>query len=82
LTITKDGNVPEIQFNDDNVWQNFAPDWVALKAGPWFPFLQLLTGDSVSDHCVHRPKPTKSASKTNKAPDCILCGGKADSSSG
>jgi hypothetical protein len=27
-------NVPQIQFNDDAVWQDFAPDRTALKAGP------------------------------------------------
>ena len=41
LRITKDGNVPQIQFNDDGVWHDFAPDRVALNTGPWFPFLQL-----------------------------------------
>jgi hypothetical protein len=68
LRISKDGNVPQIQFNDDAVWHDFAPDSVALKAGPWFPFLQLYGDDRLSDHCVHRPKPTKSAGKTSKAP--------------
>ena len=34
-------NVPQIQFNDDGVWHDFAPDRAALKAGPWFPFLML-----------------------------------------
>ena len=65
LCINKDGNVPQIRFNDDAVWHNFAPDRAAVKAGPWFPFLQLDEGDRLSDHCVHRPKPTKSAGKTN-----------------
>jgi hypothetical protein len=68
LRISKDGNVPQIQFNDDAVWHDFAPDRAALKAGPWFPFLQLSAHDRLSDHCVHRPKPTKSAGKTIKAP--------------
>ena len=68
LRISKDGNVPQIQFNDDAVWHDFAPDRAAVKAGPWFPFLRLFNGDRLSDHCVHRPKPTKSAGKTSKAP--------------
>ena len=34
-------NVPQIQFNDDDVWHDFAPDGAALKAGPWFPYVQL-----------------------------------------
>ena len=68
LRINKDGNVPQIQFNDDAVWHDFAPDKAAVKAGPWFPFLRLIGGDRLSDHCVHRPKPTKSAGKTIKAP--------------
>ena len=69
LRITKDGNVPQIQFNDDGVWHDFAPDMAAVKAGPWFPLLVLnAANDRLSDHCVHRPKPTKSAGKTSKAP--------------
>jgi hypothetical protein len=68
LRISKDGNVPQIQFNDDAVWHDFAPDRVALKAGPWFPFVQLYGNAHLSHHCVHRPKPTKSAGKTSKAP--------------
>ena len=50
------------------MWHDFAPDRAAVKAGPWFPFLQLYGDDRLSDHCVHRPKPTKSAGKTSKAP--------------
>ena len=67
LRINKDGNVPQIQFNDDGVWHDFAPDRAAVKAGPWFPFLRLGHSDRLSDHCVHRPKPTKSAGKTSEA---------------
>ena len=62
LRINKDGNVPQIQFNEDGEWHDFAPDKAALKAGPWFPFLQLNSAATrLSDHSVHRPKPTKSA---------------------
>ena len=69
LRISKDGNVPQIQFNDDAVWHDFATDRAAVKAGPWFPFLQLHAGIRLSDHCVHRPRPTTtSAGKTSKAP--------------
>ena len=69
LRINKDGNVPQIQFNDDAVWHDFAPDRAAVKAGPWFPYLVLMDiNDRLSDHCVHRPRPTKSAGKTIKAP--------------
>jgi hypothetical protein len=39
LLIDKDGNIPQILFNDDSVWHDFAPNRVALKAGLWFPFL-------------------------------------------
>ena len=35
-------NVPQIQFNDDDVWHDFAPGRAALKAGPWFPHLALI----------------------------------------
>jgi hypothetical protein len=68
LRINKDGNVPQIQFNDDSVWHDFAPDRAAVKAGLCFPFLQLDGNTRLGDHCVHRPKPTKSAGKTSKAP--------------
>ena len=51
LRCDKDGNVPKIQFNDDGVWHDFAPleGRAGLKAGPWFPYLLLSEGDSVSD---------------------------------
>ena len=58
LRINKDGNVPQIQFNDDGVWHDFAPDRVGLDAGPWFRYLELYDDARLSDHCVHRPKPT------------------------
>ena len=63
-------NVPQIQFNDDDVWHDFAPDRVALKAGPWFPFLQLEVSAAIrlSDHSVHRPRAVKSAGKIHQAP--------------
>ena len=54
LRINKDGNVPQIQFNDDAVWHDFTPDRAALKAGPWFPFLWLDARDRLSDHCVQQ----------------------------
>ena len=40
----------------------------ALKAGPWFPYLQLY-GAAINrrDHCVHRPRGGKSAGKINQA---------------
>ena len=70
LRINKDGNVPQIQFNDDDVWHNFVPGGVALKAGPWFPFIQLYDDDTtVGAHSVGRPKPTKSAGKTGPNKD-------------
>jgi hypothetical protein len=62
-------NVPQIQFSDDDVWHDFAPDRAALKAGPWFPFLRLYGADArLSDHSVHRPRAVKSAGNINKAP--------------
>ena len=43
LRVNHDGNVPQVQFNEDGVWHDFAPDQgegrTALKAGPWFPYL-------------------------------------------
>ena len=62
LRINKDGSLPQIQFNDDNVWHDFAPEGgTALKAGPWFPYLCLYEDDLLSDHRVDRPRATKSA---------------------
>jgi hypothetical protein len=56
LRCDKDGNVPQIQFNDDGVWHDFAPEGrITLHAGPWFPLLGLSDGDRVSDLCVDRP---------------------------
>ena len=62
VRITKDGNLPQIQFNDDSVWHDFAPEGgAALKAGPWFPYLYLEGDGLLSDHRVDRPRATKSA---------------------
>ena len=67
LRISKDGNLPQIQFNDDSVWHDFAPEGeAALKAGPWFPYLFLSGGDLLSDHRVDRPRATKSAGMKRK----------------
>ena len=69
LRINKDGNMPQLRFNEDGEWHDFAPEGgTGLKAGPWFPYLGLSAGDRLSDHRVDRPKPTKSAGKINKAP--------------
>ena len=39
LRVTKDDNLPQIQFNDDSVWHDFAPDRAAMKTGPYMvPF--------------------------------------------
>ena len=88
LRIDKDGNVPQVQFNEDGVWHDFAPgrdedededededahdligaeetrpDRVALKEGPWFPYLCLYKDARVTDHRVDRPRARKSARK-------------------
>ena len=64
-------NVPQIQFDDDGAWHDFAPEGegrTSLKAGPLFIFLSLsCDSDRLSDHRVDRPKPTKSAGKTKRA---------------
>ena len=69
-------NVPQIQFNDDDVWHRTG---VALKAGPWFPFLQLCSADvRLSDHSVYRPRAVKSAGKISKAPAASASADAAD----
>ena len=76
-----DRNVPQVQFNEDGVWHDFAPDEgegrTALKAGPWFPYLLLHEDDLVSRHRVDRPKATKSAGMKCKASAAV---GGADAS--
>jgi hypothetical protein len=53
LRVDKEGNVPQVQFNDDGVWHDFAPEGrTALNAGPWFPYLQLNEDDCIADHRV------------------------------
>ena len=62
LRINKDGNMPQLRFNEDGEWHDFAPEGgTGLKAGPWFPHLQLSPGDRLSDHRVNRPRPVKGA---------------------
>jgi hypothetical protein len=57
LRINKDGNMPQLRFNEDGEWHDFATEGgTGLKAGPWFPFLNLYPGDRLSDHRVNRPK--------------------------
>ena len=62
LRINKDGNMPQLRFNEDGQWHDFAPEGgTALKAGPWFPCLFLGGDNLLSDHRVDRPRATKSA---------------------
>ena len=79
LRINKDGNVPQIQFNDDDVWHDFAPNRAALKAAPWFPYLGLGRAHvRLIDHSVHRPRAVKSAGKISKAPAAAASAAAAD----
>ena len=78
LRINKGGNVPHIQFNDDAVWHAFVPERVSVKAGPWFPFLQLHETVRLSDHIVHRPRAVKSAGKIHKAPSAAAAAAASD----
>jgi hypothetical protein len=62
LRISKDGNMPQLRFNEDVEWHDFAPGGgTGLKAGPWIPYLILWPGDRLSDHRVNRPRPVKGA---------------------
>ena len=57
LRVDKESHVPQVQFNKDGVWHEFAPGGAgaALKGeGPWFPYLRLAKRDRVIDHCVTR----------------------------
>ena len=54
--------MPQLRFNEDGQWHDFAPKGGAgLKAGPWFPYLELYPGDRLSNHRVNRPRPVKGA---------------------
>ena len=56
LRINKNGNMPQPRFNEDGEWHNFAPEGgTGLKAGPWFPYLMLYSGDCLSDNRVNHP---------------------------
>ena len=56
LRVTKDYNIPQIRFNKDGKWHDFAPEFsnAGLKAGPWFPYVLLGEGDRLGDICVDR----------------------------
>jgi hypothetical protein len=76
-------NVPQIQFNDDDVWHDVAPDRAALKAGPWFPYLMLRSAaPRLNNHSVHRPRAVKSAGKIHKAPVAAAADGAATDGAG
>ena len=54
--------MPQLRFNEDGEWHDFAPEGgTGLKAGLWFPYLQLVYDDRLSDHRVNRPRPVKGA---------------------
>jgi hypothetical protein len=91
LRIDKNGNVPQVQFNEDGVWHDFskagrAEGRAAVNAGPWFPYLQLCAGDRLVEHCFvleHRPKPRKSAAMTGMKRKSAPAGeGEADDDAG
>ena len=65
-------NLPQIQFNDDSVWHDFAPEGgTALKVGPWFPYLELKEDDLVSDHRVDPTVPWGHQERRHEAQACI-----------
>jgi hypothetical protein len=58
---SSDSNVPQVHFNEDGVWHDFAPDQgegrTALNEGPWFPFLKLGEDDLLgTERTVPRPR--------------------------
>jgi hypothetical protein len=73
LRIDTDGLVPQVQFNEDGVWYDFAPRpdgeaRAALKEGPWFPYLNLHhCSNRLSDIRVDHPRPTKGAGMVRAA---------------
>jgi hypothetical protein len=77
LRTSKDGNMPQLRFNEDGQWHDFAPEGgTGLKAGPWFPYLVLSPDSRLSDHRVNRPRPVKGAGMKKSlapsaAPSCL-----------
>ena len=69
----------QLRFNEEGQWHDFAPEGGAgLKAGPWFPYLQLYHGARLSDHRVNRPRPVKGAGMNrNLAPSTAPASGGA-----
>jgi hypothetical protein len=84
LRINKDGNMPQLRFNEDGQWHDFALEGgTGLKAGPWFPYLWLSSGDRLSDHRVNRPRPVKGAGmKKSLAPSAAPASGSTGAAEG
>jgi hypothetical protein len=62
LRINKDGNMPQLRFNEDGEWHDFSPEGgTGLKAGPWFPYLWLWpgAGAAVGEDDESAPPPQK-----------------------
>ena len=75
--------MPQLRFNEDGQWHDFAPEGgTGLKAGPWFPYLELYGDGRLSDHRVDRPKPTKSAGKTKSAAAATSAAAPVDTEAG
>jgi hypothetical protein len=67
LRISKDGNMPQLRFNEDGQWHDFTPEGgIGLNSGPWFPYLYMGPGDRLTDLRVDRPRATKSAGMKHK----------------
>ena len=65
LRCDPDGHVPQIQFNENDVWHDFSPEEGrgALKAGPWFLCVMTCGDDRISGLRVDRSWSTKRAGK-------------------
>ena len=62
--------MPQLRFNEDGEWHDFAPEGKgALKAGPWFPWLNLEEPDRLIDHRVDRPRLTEEPAAVETAVD-------------
>ena len=67
--------MPQLRFNEDGQWHDFAPEGGAgLKAGPWFPYLDLNVDFCLGDHHfdrMDRPETTQRPCEAKNAASTV-----------
>ena len=68
--------MPQLRFNEDGQWHDFEPEGgTGLKAGPWFPYLNLYGDARLSDHRfdrMDRPETTRRPCEAKNAASCTV----------